>query len=322
MTELVAVDIGGTHARFARAQVAADGSVTLGEVRTLNTDDHVSLQTAWDTYRELEGGTLPANAAIAIAGPVGGATVRLTNNSWVFRPAALPEQLRIDRVTVINDFGAVAHAAARAPDDAFLRLAGPDEPLPAAGTISVIGPGTGLGVAHFHRFDGGYHVQPTEGGHVDFAPVDAIDDAMLLRLRKSHRRVSAERVVSGPGIVEIHATLAAYEGRPQPDLDDRAIWEAGLSNADSLAVAAVERFCQSLGSVAGDYALAHGASGVVIAGGLGLRLRDLLPTSGFAERFRFKGRYEQLMAAIPVKLITLPQPGLYGAAAAFAKEHL
>jgi glucokinase len=326
MTDLVAVDIGGTHARFARASVGTDGSVTIGEVRTLKTDDHVSLQTAWDTYRELEGGQLPAAAAIAIAGPVSGATVRMTNNSWSFRPNALPAQLKVDRVTVINDFGAVAHAAARAPDSEFLHLAGPDGPLPRAGTISVIGPGTGLGVAHFHRFadahGGGYHVQPTEGGHVDFAPVDAIDDAMLLRLRKKHRRVSAERVVSGPGIAEIHAALAAYEGRAVEELDDTAIWEAGLGNAGNLAVAAVERFCQSLGSVAGDYALAHGAAGVVIAGGLGQRLRDVLPSSGFAERFRFKGRYEQMMAGIPVKLITLPQPGLYGAAAAFAKEHL
>lgn len=321
MTELVAVDIGGTHARFARAAVAADGAVTLGEVRTLKTDDFVSLQTAWDAYREIEGGALPEAAAIAIAGPVTGATVRMTNNSWSFRPGALAEQLKVTQVTVINDFGAVAHAAARAPDSEFLHLAGPEGPLPASGTISVIGPGTGLGVAHFHRFAGGYHVQATEGGHADFAPVDAIDDALLLRLRKKHRRVSIERVVSGPGIVAIHEALAAYEGRTVEELEDKAIWDAGLGNADTLAVAAVERFCQSLGSVAGDYALVHGAAGVVIAGGLGLRLRELLPSSGFAERFRFKGRYEQLMAGIPVKLITLPQPGLYGAAAAFAKEH-
>lgn len=321
MTELVAVDIGGTHARFAKATVVPDGTVILGDVRTLKTDDFVSLQTAWAAYRELEGGSLPSAAAIAIAGPVSGESVRMTNNSWSFRPAALPGQLEVEQVTVINDFGAVAHAVARAPDSEFLHLAGPDGPLPSTGTISVIGPGTGLGVAHFHRFENGYHVQPTEGGHADFAPVDAIDDALLLRLRKKHRRVSIERVVSGPGIVAIHEALAAYEGRTVEELEDKAIWDAGLSDSDSLAVAAVERFCQSLGSVAGDFALAHGAAGVVIAGGLGQRLQDLLPASGFAERFRFKGRYEQLMAGIPVKLITLPQPGLYGAAAAFAKEH-
>ena len=97
--------------------------------------------------------------------------------------------------------------------------------------------------------------------------------------------------------------------------------ESGTSGADSLAMAAVEHFCMALGSVAGDFALAHGASGVVIAGGLGYRIRETLLASSFAERFRFKGRYEQLMAGLPVKLITHPQPGLFGAVAAFAREH-
>lgn len=99
------------------------------------------------------------------------------------------------------------------------------------------------------------------------------------------------------------------------------MWELGTSGADSLAAAAVDRFCLSLGSVAGDLALAHGANGVVMAGGLGLRIKDTLVRSGFSDRFRAKGRFEALMAAIPVKLITHPQPGLFGAAAAFAQAH-
>ena len=106
------------------------------------------------------------------------------------------------------------------------------------------------------------------------------------------------------------------------ELDDKAIWQRGLADEDPLCAAAVERFCQSLGSACGDLALAHGASAVVLAGGLGLKLRDILPKSGFAERFRFKGRYERMMEAIPIKMIVHPQPGLFGAAAAFAREHL
>ena len=102
----------------------------------------------------------------------------------------------------------------------------------------------------------------------------------------------------------------------------RTIWQRGASGEDSLAAAAIERFCLALGSVAGDIALAQGGDGVVIAGGLGLRIRDTLLRSGFASRFIAKGRFEGLMAAIPVKLITHPQPGLFGAAAAFAQEHL
>ena len=326
MTDLVAVDIGGTNARFALANIGEKGEISIGEPITLATSDYASLQTAWEEFERRCDRPVPRAAAIAVAGPVNGDTVRMTNNSWVLRTGALDDQLGLDAVTVLNDFAAVAHAVARAPEDQFIHITGPEKPLPDLGTVSVIGPGTGLGVAHFHRFttkEGvrAYLVQATEGGHIDFAPVDQIDDLILSRMRGRHRRVSTERVNSGPGIVEIHSALAALEKRPVPQLDDRTIWERGLAREDSLATAAVDRFCMSLGSVAGDYALAHGASAVVIAGGLGYRLRDILGRSGFAERFRFKGRYEQMMSSIPVKLIVHPQPGLFGAVAAFQMEH-
>ncbi len=187
------------------------------------------------------------------------------------------------------------------------------------------GPAPGLGVAHLWRDAeaGTYHVQATEGGHADFAPLDTIEDAILSRLRKRHTRVSVERVVSGPAIVDIYETLAALEGRAVPSEDDVAIWTRGMEGSDSLAAAAVDRFCLALGATAGDVALTQGGfAGVVIAGGLGYRIREILLTSGFAERFRAKGRFAGLMASIPVKLIVHPQPGLYGAAAAFARQHL
>jgi glucokinase len=176
-------------------------------------------------------------------------------------------------------------------------------------------------VAQLWRQRGGYHVQPTEGGHIDYAPLDKIEDAILARLRGRHRRVSAERVVAGPGIVDIYETLASIEGRAITSLTDKELWALGTSGEDSLAAAAVDRFCLSLGSVAGDLALAHGAGALVMAGGLGLRIKDTLVRSGFSERFTSKGRFESLMAAMPVKLITHPQPGLFGAAAAFAQAH-
>ncbi len=321
MTRLVAVDIGGTHARFAIASIA-DGAITLGEPATLKTADHASFQTAWETFAAQQGGSLPPAAAIAIAGPVEGDLIKFTNNPWIIRPALIPERLGVERYTLVNDFGAVGHAVARADAEHFLHLTGPDVPLPPAGTLSIVGPGTGLGVAHVWR-DGarGYRVQATEGGHIDFAPLDGIEDAILARLRRRYRRVSVERVVSGPGIVDIYEALAALEGRAITPADDKTLWQRGTSGEDSLAAAAVDRFCLSLGAVAGDIALAQGAKGVVIAGGLGLRIRDTLLRSGFAERFRAKGRFEALMAALPVKLITHPQPGLFGAAAAFAMEH-
>ena len=319
--QLVAVDIGGTHARFAIADVSEAGVITLAEPVTLKTSDYVSLQTAWEAFEKRASGPVPRAAGIAIAGPVTGQTVRMTNNSWVLNTGALDTQLGLDKVTVLNDFAAVAHAVAQASADQFVHIAGPDRPLPTLGTFSVVGPGTGLGVAHFHRHADGYHVQATEGGHIDFAPVDAVDDAILARLRKAHRRVSTERVNCGPGIVPIYQTLCELEQRDQTLADDRAIWDAALAGSDTMATAALQHFCMTLGSAAGDYALAHGASAVVLAGGLGYRIRDQLKASAFAERFCFKGRYETLMAGIPVKLIVQPEPGLFGAAAAFLQEH-
>lgn len=323
MTELVTVDIGGTHARFALAAIGAGGAIALGEPVTLHTADHASFELAWQAFAARLGHALPPAAALSIAGPVGGDVIRFTNNPWTLRPGELGREIGAARVTLVNDFAAVAHAVALAPDRDFAHLCGPDAPLPAAGTLSVIGPGTGLGVGHVWRDGtGGYRVQPTEGGHIAFAPLDSIEDAILARLRARYPRVSAERVVAGPAIVDLYAALAALEGRAVAPHDDRTLWQLGTSGADSLAAAAVERFCLALGAVAGDLALAQGAAGVVIAGGLGLRLRETLQRSGFAQRFVAKGRFEGLMARLPVKLITQPQPGLFGAAAAFAKEHL
>jgi len=321
MTNIVTVDIGGTHARFALAEIGNGRVVRLGEATTLKTSEHASFQTAWEDYGRIVGEELPRAAAIAIAGPVQGEIIRFTNNPWIIRPALICEKLGVDAFTLVNDFGAVGHAVAQASEDHFQHMCGPDVPLPETGTISIIGPGTGLGVAHIFRDGGDYRVQATEGGHIDFAPLDTIEDAILAHLRKRYRRVSIERVVSGPGLVEIFEALAAIEGQAIQRYDDKALWQLGLSGEDSLAAAAVDRFCQSLGSVAGDIALAQGGSGVVIAGGLGLRIKHVLLRSGFAERFRAKGRFEAMMADIPVKLITHPQPGLFGAAAAFAMEH-
>lgn len=317
---VVAVDIGGTHARFALAEVADGRVVSLGSPVTLKTAEHASLQTAWEDFGRQAGRDLPRAAAIAIACPVRGEVLKLTNNPWIIRPALVNEKLGVDRHVLINDFEAVGHAVAQAGNEHFVHLTGPEGPLPEDGTISIVGPGTGLGVAHIWRGNGSYHVQATEGGHIDFAPLDAIEDALLKALRQRYRRVSAERIVSGPGLPDIYATLAAIEGRAVHAMDDKTLWTLALEGSDSLATAAVDRFCMTLGSVAGDIALAQGGGAVVIAGGLGLRIKDILVQSGFADRFRAKGRFETLMAALPVKLITHPQPGLFGAAAAFARD--
>jgi glucokinase len=319
--QVVAVDIGGTHARFAVAEVEGGHVVSLGPVCTQKTAEHASLQTAWQAFEAQHDGPLPRAAALSVASPINGDVIRLTNNPWVIRPSLIPERLNAETYTIINDFGAVGHAVAQLPDADFVHLCGPDVPLPTNGITTVCGPGTGLGVAQVFKANGNYHVLPTEGGHMDYAPLDGIEDTILRRLRKTFTRVSAERVVAGPGIVAIYETLAEMEGRPVPSRDDKTIWQEALEGTDSIALAALDRFCLALGAVAGDLALAHGAKGVVIAGGLGLRIKDRLLRSGFDQRFVAKGRFQSMMAAMPVKLITHPQPGLFGAAAAFAQEH-
>ena len=306
--EIVAVDIGGTHARFALARIDGHRVTGLSHELVIKAAEHASLQTAWEHFAATVARPLPRAAAIAIACPISGEVLKMTNNPWIIRPALIPEKLKVDRYALVNDFGAVGHALSQLGEADYRHVTGPDRPLPDHGVSSIVGPGTGLGVE-------------TEGGHIDFAPLDAIEDAILATLRQSLRRVSVERVVAGPGLSAIYHALAALEGRSVVSLDDAALWRLALAGEDSLAVAALDRFCLSLGAIVGDIALAQGAKAVVLAGGVGLRIADHLPRSGFAQRFCAKGRFEGLMADMPVKLITHPQPGLLGAAAAFVAQH-
>jgi len=321
MTRTIAVaDIGGTHARFALAEVADGRVVSLGEPVTLKTADHASFQIAWQEFGRVAGIDLPEALGMAFAGPVGGDILKLTNNPWVIRPFLMKERLGVTQYKIVNDFGAVAHAIAQFGPEDFDHLCGPEGPMPEHGVTSVIGPGTGLGVAQLLKSSASYQVIETEGGHVDFAPLDALEDQVLAYLRRSFRRVSVERIVAGSGLVNLYNAIASIEGRAVPHPDDKAIWAAALEGSDPLAIAALDRFFLSLGAVAGDLALAHGSNAVVIAGGLGYRLKDRFATSGFTDRYIAKGRFERRMEGIPVKLLNHPQPGLYGAAAAFAQE--
>jgi glucokinase len=318
---IAVADIGGTHARFALAQIDGGRVVSLDEPIKLHTSEHASFQIAWEEYGRRKGIELPEELALSFAGPVGGELLKLTNNAWVIRPALMRERLGVERHTIVNDFGAVAFAVANLGEEHFRHLCGPDKRLPREGVISIVGPGTGLGVAALLRKGDDYDVIQTEGGHLDFAPLDNLEDKILARLRKNFRRVSTERLVAGRGLWNIYEAIGAIEGRDLTFHDERELWTAALEHRDSLANAALDRFCLTLGAVAGDIALAQGGTAVVIAGGLGLRLVEHLPRSGFRERFIAKGRYERMMDDMPVKLITYAEPGLYGAAAAFAREH-
>ena len=318
ITELVSADIGGTHARFALAQIEDGRVVEVGEALTLDTAEHAGLLEAWQAFADLLGRPLPSAAALAFAYPVENDLPQLTNMPWRIDARTLPEALGVDRHVILNDFSAVGHAAATLGPSHFLHVAGPDVPLPASGVISILGPGTGLGVGLVIRGDGRYQVIASEGGNMDFSPHDDLDHRLMAALRGRYGHVSAERLISGPALREIYAVIA--EGTA-PYAGDRELWQAALEGSDPIAAAALERFCLCLGSFAGNIALAHGANARVLAGGLGRRLRAYLPASGFAERLVAKGEYRSILEQLPVKLIAHAEPGLYGAAAAFAARY-
>jgi glucokinase len=321
MRRIAAADVGGTHARFALAAIDGGRVVDLGEPVTVKTSEFASFQHAWQEFGRRIEEPLPNELAIAFAGPVGGEVLKLTNNPWVIRPALMREKLGVERFVIVNDFAAIGHAVAGLDGAAYRHVCGPKRDLPETGVVSIVGPGTGLGVASLLKRADGHDVIATEGGHIDWAPLDPLEDRILEHLRENFRRVSVERLVSGRGLLNIYEALGTIEKRPFTLRDEKDLWAAALSGSDTLASAALDHLCLIFGAVAGDFALAQGAHAVVLAGGLGLRLVDHLPRSGFCDRFIAKGRFERMMDEMPVKVIVHPQPGLFGAAAAFASAH-
>lgn len=326
MREIIAVDVGGTNARFARAAIYDDGTPQLGKVRKYKVAEHVSLQETWAAFARDEaadgGGPLPTAASIAFAAPIGREIVKLTNSNWVIRPAALADDLGLDQLRLVNDFEAVAHAVSRLPAENLELLFGPDRPFPKNGSVTILGPGTGLGVAIIAYDEGVPHVLATEGGHMDFAPLDPLETHLLDHLRSKFMRVSTERIVSGPGLNNIYQGLAIQNQEKVALLSDADLWAAALDGSIPLARTALDRLCLSFGSVAGDLALAHGPHAVVLAGGLTQRIGAPLLASGFHARFTAKGRYESLMESIPIRLAVHDEIGLFGAAAAFRGEKI
>ena len=321
MRRIAAADVGGTHARFALAAIEGGRVLDLGKPVTVKTNEFASFQHAWQEFGRRIDEPLPHELAIAFAGPVGGDVLKLTNNPWVIRPALMKEKLGVEQFVIVNDFAAIAHAVAGLDASAYRHVCGPERDLPESGVVSIVGPGTGLGVASLLKRPDGHDVIATEGGHIDWAPLDPLEDRILVHLRENFRRVSVERLVSGRGLLNIYEALGTIEKRPFTLRDEKDLWTAALSGSDTLAAAALDHLCLIFGAVAGDFALAQGAHAVVLAGGLGLRLVDHLPRSGFRDRFIAKGRFERMMDEMPVKVIVHPQPGLFGAAAAFASAH-
>ncbi|HVR82457.1 MAG TPA: glucokinase [Luteimonas sp.] len=309
-------DIGGTNARFALTDTAAAQPSVLHSQSLCNAE-FASLQHAAEHYLASVS-VQPRRAAIAVACPVNTDEIRLTNRAWSFSRNELTQMLGFDELLLLNDFGAVAWAIPALNASERVALYGQlSEPL--QGPISVLGPGTGLGVAQLvGSGDGGWQVVETEGGHVSFAPLGDEEQLIARWLTARHGRASNERVLCGKGLSQIDAVLRGAARMPgDPELRDPAdIVAAALAGHDVPARRALARFCAVLGSVAGDAALIHGARTVLIAGGMVPRFVPFLRSSAFRERFLAKGRFAAYLETVAIHVVTHPNPGLLGAAVA------
>ena len=305
-------DLGGTHARFALADCAVDPP-RLTQVVTLRCKDWATAEQAVSSYLAALGAEQnPVVATLAAAGPVVGEAVKLTNNHWHCSVAGL-RRMGFASAMLLNDFEALAHAAAQLRSCDLTSL-GPERPVAAQGSVVVLGPGTGFGVAVLARSALASVVLATEAGNVAFAPTDALEDQILRILREQLGLVSVEALLSGPGLLNLYRALCQIE--QMPEQANAATQITQLARADDrLARLAVARFCAILGAVAGDAALAYGArGGVYITGGVADALAVELPLSQFRQRFEDKGRYRPYVSAIPTALITRPHTALLGAA--------
>ncbi|HEY0103141.1 MAG TPA: glucokinase [Brevundimonas sp.] len=305
-------DVGGTNARFALAR-RTDGGFALEHHQSFPAAQVPTFLEAVKAF--IEGcPAKPAGGVLAVAGPILDGEVDLTNSPWRISEAELTS-LGHGAIRLINDFEALAWGAPLVPADDLASLGGPEQGDPHA-AISVVGPGTGFGVATLARDAQGREIAlPSEGGHVGFAPDDAVEDEILRILRARYGRVSVERLICGPGLVTLHAVLAQIEGRDADLTEPAAITARALGDPASPAAATLTRFCGILGALAGDIALITGArGGVYVAGGIAPRILPFLQTSPFRRRFDRKGRYQGYMERIPTRVILHKQAALLGAA--------
>ena len=309
-------DVGGTNARFAWQ---SEAGAALTSVVSHRCEDDASLLDSIQRYRHSQGLPVPASAAIGMANPITGDAVQMTNHHWSFSIARLEQDLGVQRLAVINDFTALALSLPTLrPAD--LHRIGSGEAVPQAAQ-ALLGPGTGLGVSGLLPGSGGHAVPIAgEGGHVTLAPGDAHEAAVVDWLRERYGHPSAERALSGPGLVNLYQAAADISGQAPEALDAAAVVQRARDAAQPCQAcrAAVELFCSFLGSVAGNLALTLGArGGVYVGGGIAPRLLPELARSRFRERFESKGRFRGYLAGIPTFVIQANEsPALLGASRA------
>lgn len=310
-------DIGATNARFALVQPG--GSITPARVYALN--DYPALTAALEVYLvEEAASTRPVQAVLAVASPITGDQVTLTNHPWTFSIEAVRQHFGLRRLRVINDFAANALAIPCLGESDRMQI-GSGSPIPDA-PIGLIGPGTGLGVsALIPGANGGMPIHG-EGGHVTMAPANAQESAVLDLMRRRYDHVSAERVLSGPGLVNLYNALCELVGTPAGPFTAAQITNSRIWKEDSRARDATAMFFAMLGTVAGNLALTLGSrGGIYVAGGIVPRLVSTFAESEFRKRFEAKGRFRSYLAMIPTYVIVRPIPALLGAATLLERPH-
>jgi len=308
-------DIGGTNARFALQESAGAAP---SQVVTYASADHASFDAALAAYIAGIQGPRPLQAAVGIANPIVGDQVKMTNFHWSFSIEAVRRALGFERLLLINDFTALA-LSLPALQPEHLRRIGGGEPDPGA-AVGLVGPGTGLGVSGLLRVDGGRRVVPLggEGGHVSLAPATQREDALVAALRDKFGHASAERALSGSGLVNLYEALCGLDKARARALDPAGVSTEALAGRDAHCVEAVEIFFALLGGVCGNLALTLGArGGMYVGGGIVPRLGDWIDRSAFRERFVAKGRFRAYLEQMPTWLIHAEtSPALIGAAQA------
>ena len=304
-------DIGATNARFALA--LPEGEMTVA--RSYASSDFGSLHDALEKYLNDEAPPArPTQAALAVASPVLGDEITFTNSAWTFSIDALRRQARLDRLEVINDFAAQALAVPQLGVNDAVQI-GPGSPADNA-PIGLLGPGTGLGISALISGLSGPIPVAGEGGHVTMAPATKMETDILELMRKRYDHVSAERVLSGPGLVNLYGALCELAGMPAASYGPAQITSPRIWIEDSRTREATSMFCAMLGTIAGNLALTLGArGGIYISGGIVPRLGAFFAQSEFRSRFEMKGRFRGYLEKIPTFLIVRPLPALAGLAA-------
>jgi glucokinase len=314
-TARLLADIGGTNARFAW-QAAPGAPIT--DVQVLPGAQYPTLQAAMRAYLDGLGRGAPAAVAIAIANPITGDQVRMTNHDWAFSQTAVKAEFGLRTLRLLNDFTALALALPDLPA-AELRQVGGGAAVPGV-AMGLVGAGTGLGVSGLLPDGrGGWVPLEGEGGHVTLPATTARERVVMDGLIRRYGHASAERVCCGQGLVDSCAILCEADGVTAQGLDNAsAVSEAALQAGHPQALETLHIFCAMLGSVAGNLALTLGArGGVYVGGGIVPRLGAWFDTSPFRERFENKGRFTGLLQGMPVQVITSAQsPALLGAARA------